>query len=70
MMENFAVTFYFETSDKPQTDLTLFAKVSAENAASALTLAKAILEVENPNVNFHKIWLWHIEGRPDTCRVF
>jgi hypothetical protein len=63
---NFTVTFYFETSDTPETDLTLFAKVSAKGWRQALILAKRILKFQNPNVSFSRLWFWSVEGRPKS----
>lgn len=60
-MKKFKVELIFESSIAANPDPSLTTEVIAKDEAEALILAKSILKVENPDMNFMKVWCWQIE---------
>lgn len=60
-MNKFKVELIFESTGSPESDPSLVTEVVVESETQALSAAKAKLSESNPDLNFAKIWCWHIE---------
>ncbi|HPX89331.1 MAG TPA: hypothetical protein PL133_08680 [Methylophilaceae bacterium] len=60
-MKKFKVELIFESSGDKNSDPSLTTEVTAKDEIEALDLAKVNLKKEKPDMNFMKVWCWHIE---------
>jgi hypothetical protein len=65
-MKTFKVELVFESSGSAENDPSLSVVVSATDEVEALKNGRLQLMKDNPDVNFMKVWCWHVEALADA----